>query len=193
MKKSVFVVYFILVFVLGWVGHAIYATNFISFAKAFPTPYKALEGSSGADISFYQTPSQSNSDSFIARMLNADNERYSPNDRIRESQIHVYKDKIIIDLKDASWSSFVDTNSMDPVFDYGTNGFEVMPDTSDDIRIGDIISYEYEDTIIAHRVVDIGEDKQGIYFITKGDNNIIKDPDKVRFWQVKGVLVGLIY
>ena len=82
---------------------------------------------------------------------------------------------------------------MDPMFDMGANGIEVEPKSAYDIKVGDVISYEYQGSVIAHRVLKIEEDNQGLYYITKGDNNIIKDPLKVRYSQVRGVLVGLIY
>ncbi len=46
--------------------------------------------------------------------------------------------------------------------------------------------------LIIHRVVEIGEDEQGTYFITKGDNNFFSD-GKVRFGQIKYVTIGVIY
>jgi hypothetical protein len=171
---------------VGFMCHAIYANNFVSFTNALPTPYKTLEGNE-------QYPSTSQSESLLIRFFAGDNERNSPKDRIKEEQIHVYDDQIVIDLKDASWSSFVDTNSMDPMFDKGANGIEVEPKSAYDIKVGDVISYEYQGSVIAHRVLKVEEDNNGLYYITKGDNNIIKDPIKVRFSQVRGVLVGLIY
>ena len=34
---------------------------------------------------------------------------------------------------------------------------------------------------------------EGIYFILKGDNNPEQDPGRVRFKQIKRVLIGVIY
>lgn len=50
--------------------------------------------------------------------------------------------------------------------------------------------YEYA---FVHRVVDIGNDNTGIYFTTKGDNYYKEDPDKVRFSQIEGIVVGILY
>ena len=44
-----------------------------------------------------------------------------------------------------------------------------------------------------HRVVESGLDADGAYFITKGDNYNQKDPDKVRFSKVEGIVVGILY
>ena len=122
-------------------------------------------------------------------------ELISPNDWVKESQIHVYKDRIILDVQDASWAKFTDTNSMDPIFDVESNTIEVKPENPDDLQVGDIISF-WSTTIgttVIHRIVEIGEDSEGIYFVTKGDNNLYRDSEKVRFEHIKGVVVGIIY
>jgi signal peptidase len=84
---------------------------------------------------------------------------------------------------------------MDPLIDKGANGIEIRPESPDEIEPGDVISYEskFADGIIIHRVIEKGTDDNGVYFITKGDNNPIRDPEKVHFEQVKGILVGVIY
>ncbi len=122
-------------------------------------------------------------------------EKPSPLERVKEDQIHVYKDRIIIDLKDAEWATFTDTNSMDPVIDSGSYAIEIVPSTPDDITVGDIISYksDYASGIIIHRVLEIGKDADGWYCKTKGDNNKDVDPGRIRFSQIKRVVVGIIY
>jgi len=122
-------------------------------------------------------------------------EMISPSDWISENQIHVLSDKIIISISNASWARFTDTNSMDPLFDVNSNTIEIKPENPSDIQIGDIISYNSRimGTTIIHRVVDIKNDSNGIYFVTKGDNNLYRDPERVRFDQIKGVVVGIIY
>jgi hypothetical protein len=122
-------------------------------------------------------------------------ERISPYDRISENQIHVYNDRIVIDLQNAEWASFTDTNSMDPVIDKGANAIQIVPHSPDDIHLGDIVSYKsslVSGTII-HRVVKIGQDSEGWYAILKGDNLSQEDPEKVRFDQVQRVVVAIIY
>jgi hypothetical protein len=119
----------------------------------------------------------------------------SPSDWIKESQIHVYEDRIILDIEGAAWSRFTDTNSMDPLIDKGSNGIEIKPDSADDIQVGDIISYksEYSTDILIHRVINKSQDDEGVYFTVKGDNNNAADPGKIRFRQIEGVLVGILY
>ncbi|MBU0535853.1 MAG: signal peptidase I [Nanoarchaeota archaeon] len=119
----------------------------------------------------------------------------SPSDHISEDNIHVFSDKVVIDIKDASWASFTDTNSMDPFIDSGANSIEVRPSSAEDIQIGDVISFRtaLADGLIIHRVVAAGADDSGAYFITKGDNNDLADPGARRFEDITGVVVGVIY
>ncbi|MBW2981439.1 hypothetical protein KY343_01035 [Candidatus Woesearchaeota archaeon] len=119
----------------------------------------------------------------------------SPSDHVKEDQIRVYQDRIEIDLEDAMWARFTDTNSMDPLFDAEANTIEIKPEKPSDINVGDIISYRPRDmdSLIVHRVVDIGNDNKGWYAVAKGDNVEQPDPDKIRFDQVNGVLVAIIY
>jgi len=122
-------------------------------------------------------------------------EKMSPSDHIKSDQIKVYNDRIVIEVKDAMWAQFTDTNSMDPIIDIGSNSIEIIPKSERDVKIGDIISYKSNvfDGIIIHRVVDISEDKDGLYYVTKGDNNAVKDPEKVRFSQIHGLVIGVLY
>lgn len=119
----------------------------------------------------------------------------SPKDRIPEKAIEVYKDRIILDISNAQWSSFTDTHSMEPVIFKGANAIEITPTSEDDIKVGDIVSYksDYADGTIIHRVVYKGQDEKGTYFVMKGDNLPASDPGRVRFSQMQRVVVGLIY
>jgi len=86
------------------------------------------------------------------------------------------------------------SKSMSPTFDYGHTLILQYPILSpEEISIGDIIIYETGlDATIVHRVVEIGEDGEGLYYVTKGDNNILRDP-KIRFHQIKYLVVGVLY
>ena len=117
----------------------------------------------------------------------------SPKDRIPESNILVYPDQVILNVKNTQWSRFTDTNSMDPVIDAGANALQIVPQTPEEIQIGDIISYETEYGTIIHRVKQISYDEQGWYAVAKGDNNPTEDPFRIRFSQIKRVVVGIIY
>jgi hypothetical protein len=122
-------------------------------------------------------------------------EQLSPSDHIKESQINVYDDKVILNIKGANWASFTDTNSMDPFLDSDSNSIEIKPASPESIKPGDIISYYSSITgdLLVHRVVTVDSDVDGVYYIVKGDNNNVRDPEKVRFDQIHGVLVAIIY
>ena len=122
-------------------------------------------------------------------------ERNSPMDRISEDQINVYDDKVVLDLQGATWATYADTNSMDPLFDTGANGIELPPKSAEDLRVGDVISFKdtSNEGLIVHRIIQIGEDEQGWFALTRGDNNLTTDPFKVRFKNIHGVLVGILY
>ena len=124
--------------------------------------------------------------------LNA-SETASPSNHIEENKIHVYKNKVVIDLDNPYWSKFANTNSMDPVIDDNSNGIEIKPLSEAQIATGDVISYSYNNSLIIHRVIETGQDTNGWYAVTKGDNNTFSDPDKVRFNQIEGILVGILY
>jgi len=126
-------------------------------------------------------------------LTSASPEISSPSDWIKENQIQVYPNKVILEINQPMWSSFTNTNSMDPFLDETANAIEIKPQSPEQIKVGDIISYQTEYGLIIHRVIEKGEDELGPYFIVKGDNNINKDPFKVRFEDIKGVLVAIIY
>lgn len=117
----------------------------------------------------------------------------SPSDWIQEDQINVYPNKIIIDMEGATWAGFTNTNSMDPFLDETANAIEIKPADPQQIKVGDIISYKTAYGVMIHRVTETGDDDKGIYYIVKGDNNRLSDPFKVRFEDVQGVVVAIIY
>ncbi|MBS3119745.1 hypothetical protein J4475_02885 [Candidatus Woesearchaeota archaeon] len=118
-----------------------------------------------------------------------------PGDRVPEGSIGVYSDQVVMKISNPKWAKFTDTHSMDPVLSSKAHAIEIEPESPDDIQVGDIVSYvsEYADGTIIHRVVETGEDSKGWYAIMKGDNNPKEDPGKVRFEQIKRVVVAIIY
>lgn len=120
-------------------------------------------------------------------------ENSSPSDWIKENQIEVYPQKVILDIPGAKWAGFTNTNSMDPFIDETANAIEISPSNPDAIRVGDVIAYQTSYGVLIHRVIEKGIDEQGIYYLVKGDNNRFQDPFKVRFADLKGVVVAVIY
>ncbi len=122
-------------------------------------------------------------------------EKDSPFDHVKDSQVKVFQHKVEISLKDVTWYTIRDTNSMDPVIDAGNTALTIKPQSEDDIRRGDVAVYDsvIAQDMIIHRVIEISSDTQGWYSKFKGDNLEYPDPEDVRFTQIKGVLVGIIY
>lgn len=127
--------------------------------------------------------------------FDANDEKFSPKDRIKSSQIAVYDNMVVLNITNAEWAEYTNTNSMDPLLDDGSSGIEVIPESEDDLVVGDIIVYrpEWISGLVVHRIVGTGEDEEGKYFLTRGDNSGSTDPEKVRFEQIESVLVGIIY
>ncbi|MEM4358203.1 MAG: signal peptidase I [Candidatus Pacearchaeota archaeon] len=132
--------------------------------------------------------------SFNEKPFGIANDLPSPADRINESSIHIYEDKVVIVIPNSFLVRFAATKSMDPVLDVEANAIEIKPEKPSDLQVGDIISYRsVSGDVIIHRIVKIGDDEKGWYAITKGDNNEYADIEKVRFEQIRGVVIALIY
>jgi len=116
----------------------------------------------------------------------------TPSDSINQNQIKVLKDKVIIHIDDASLSHYASTGSMKPVLDENSNGIRISVESVDDINEGDIVSFKKDNMLIVHRVIKKGVDGEGVYFITKGDNNSIDD-GKIRFDQIDYKTIGVIW
>ncbi|HLD37717.1 MAG TPA: hypothetical protein VJA86_03960 [Candidatus Nanoarchaeia archaeon] len=106
--------------------------------------------------------------------------------------IQVYDDRIVISIEHAMLGAYADTGSMIPVLDDKTIGIKVIPASDDEIRIGDIITFQRDGILVIHRVVEKGTDKNGTYFITKGDSNLFND-GKIRFEDIEYKTIMLIY
>ncbi len=130
----------------------------------------------------------------VEEKLNGE-EREGPKDRIKDSDINVHGSGVRIDISNANYRTYIDSNSMDPLIDIGANTIEIKPKYASEIKVGDIVAYDVKgyDYAFVHRVADIGNDAEGVYFVTKGDNYWQEDPDKVRFKDIEGIVVGILY
>ena len=95
--------------------------------------------------------------------------------------------------------SIPNTDSMDPVFDFGHNNLLISgQDAEDHQRLVEFIAGHpgniavYQPQNIIHRVVKIGVDDQGRFFKFRGDNNLTGDPDKIRDDNISHVYAGTI-
>lgn len=118
--------------------------------------------------------------------------RDAPSDWISKNDIIIFDDMVILRVSNATLSSYADSGSMKPVFDKGANGIRIVPKNEDEINVGDIISYRFENILIVHRVVMRGTDEDGVYFIAQGDNNILSD-GKIRFKNIEYITIGVIW
>ena len=117
----------------------------------------------------------------------------SPSDHLSAKDLQVFSDRVIIYKENLVWATIKDTHSMEPVLNKNSISLELPPQDSSEINEGDIISFKQGSIVIIHRVVLIGEDELGWFAATKGDNNDEPDPYKVRFSDVKGIVVGVLY
>ena len=116
----------------------------------------------------------------------------APSDWVSEDDIVVFDDKVVLRIANVTLSNYADSGSMSPVLDEGANGIRVVPESADDVNVGDIVSYDFDGIMIVHRVVEKDVDGEGVYFVMQGDNNFVSD-GKVRFDDVRYVTVGILY
>jgi hypothetical protein len=120
-----------------------------------------------------------------------ENSLSAPGDWVTQDNVEITKDEIIIKMPNASLSRYAATGSMKPVLDENSNGLRISPGDSKQLKVGDIITYGEEN--IVHRIIEIGEDENGAYYFTKGDNNPSSDGVKIRFSDIKYVTIGVLY
>lgn len=106
--------------------------------------------------------------------------------------VEIYPDRIVIKIENASIGRYAPTGSMLPTLNENTIGIKVVPMSEDDINAGDIVTFRKDGILIIHRVIEKGKDKNGTYFITKGDNNFFND-GKIRFDEIEYKTIMLIY
>lgn len=116
----------------------------------------------------------------------------APSDWVDEKDIIVLEDKVILRIDGVTLSNYVDSGSMVPVLDKGSNGIRIVPENEGDVDVGDIVSFRISGLLVVHRVVERGVDEDGVYFIVKGDANLISD-GKIRFKDIEYVTIGIIY
>ena len=71
------------------------------------------------------------------------------------------------------------------------DGDYVSVQPSDRYKRGDMIVYE-SNTIVVHRIIETKNSLQGQLYITKGDNNFIKDPPVLKD-EIVGKVVGIYH
>ena len=129
---------------------------------------------------------------FGTGLIGLNSDTIAPSDWISEEDIIIFDDMVILRVPNTTLSNYADSGSMKPVFDKGANGIRIVPNSEDDVNVGDIVSYRFRDILVVHRVIEKGIDDEGIYFIMQGDNNILSD-GKIRFKDIEYVTIGVIW
>ena len=96
---------------------------------------------------------------------------------------------------DMTVSGVTNTNSMDPMIDYGHVILVGKKPTKSKLEVGDVILFYRRldnNPRVLHRIVEIGEDKEGWYCQTRGDNTVWLD-GKIRYNDVTGLLKAVVY
>jgi signal peptidase I len=138
---------------------------------------------------------------FIVKVLNegrisgfvfSERNEDSPSDVISDDNITANTSSVTFFVDNPLLVKYSDSGSMLPFIDKDSTGVFVKPDSEDKINAGDVITFRKDGKIIVHRIVEKGQDDNGVYFITKGDNNNIED-ERIRFEDIDSMLVAVIY
>ncbi len=178
----------VFVFLIGWVSNSLYSIYFF--------PHLGTDArKQGINMQIPNNDLAVAEENESIQFQSKTKDKPSPAERISQDSIFVYEDEVVIKLNNSRWAIFTDSKSMDPVLDSTSKALEIVPQSEQDINVGDIVAYKsnYRNGLIVHRVFDIGNDSEGWYARLRGDNNDYTDPERVRFDQVKRVVVAVIY
>ncbi len=84
--------------------------------------------------------------------------------------------------------SVIATGSMQPIIDPG-DVILVKKVDSKDVQVGEVIQFVEGDIKISHRVIDIIKKEGKTLYVTKGDNNSVKDSEPVHPEEIKGKII----
>lgn len=91
------------------------------------------------------------------------------------------------------YPSVIATGSMEPMIKPGDVILVKRVSNMDDInalKVGDVIQFKRDSILISHRIIEIvNDEKEGLHFETKGDNNSAVDSDPVKPQDIKGPIV----
>jgi len=102
----------------------------------------------------------------------------------------------VSNVKSPLWITTVkSSNSMEPLVDIGhIVVLSQDPKYLDDLNVGDIIIWERSDgESIIHSIIEISQDGDGWYCITKGLNNPTPDNERIRKDKVKWVALLVVW
>ena len=94
----------------------------------------------------------------------------------------------LVAIRASGLGTFIVTGgSMEPSIHKGSLVL-VQPVSPSEISVGDVITFEQYDQITTHRVISIGASTAGLVFKTKGDANVVADPEDKTFAAQVGVV-----
>lgn len=64
--------------------------------------------------------------------------------------------------------------------------------SQEELKENDIISYKYGQSEITHRIIQIEDNENGKEYITKGDNNNVRDSENIKYENIEGKSIGKI-
>lgn len=83
------------------------------------------------------------------------------------------------------------TQSMKPNINAG-DVIIIEPKKEEEIKIGDVITFQRKGEFITHRIINIEEIDEKKIYITKGDNNNVEDSETITFNEIEGTKVVTI-
>jgi len=91
-------------------------------------------------------------------------------------------------IRVAGLGTFIVTGgSMEPSIHKGSLVL-VQPVSPSEVRVGDVITFQQYDQTTTHRVVGISRDERGLVIKTKGDANVVADPEDKIFPEQVGIV-----
>lgn len=112
-----------------------------------------------------------------------------PGDYFSTEDVLLYDDQVVINIENARLNYYDSTGSMIPVLYEGAIGISVVPESADEVNVGDIVSYNKNGNLLVHRVISKSSD--GTTFVVKGDN--APTEDTISFEDIEHKLVGVLY
>lgn len=80
----------------------------------------------------------------------------------------------------------VETGSMVPTLDVGSIIISKEPKSSENLEVGDIVTFDSGENIITHRIIEVVKEENEIKYRTKGDNPVntpdleLLDPENIK-------------
>lgn len=95
---------------------------------------------------------------------------------------------IFVGIRVLGLGTFIVTGgSMEPSIHKGSLVL-VQPISPSEVTVGDVITFQQYDQTTTHRVIGVGKSERGLSFQTKGDANVVADPEDKTFPSQVGVV-----